>query len=58
MRQFHLFYWQERGHLEEYEMKDLGRPVGAMATQRMPEALDGVSKLCPEELKEIEVQRV
>ncbi|XP_048346921.1 M-phase inducer phosphatase 3 isoform X2 [Sphaerodactylus townsendi] len=44
----------ERGSLEEYEMKDLGSPVAALATQRIREALDGFPELCPEELEEIE----
>ncbi|XP_060096099.1 M-phase inducer phosphatase 3 isoform X2 [Heteronotia binoei] len=44
----------ERGSLEEYEMKDLGSPITVVAAQRMPEALNGFPELCPEELEEIE----
>nr|XP_056718652.1 M-phase inducer phosphatase 3 [Euleptes europaea] len=44
----------ERGSLEEYEMKDLGSPIAAGETQRLPEALDGLPELCPEELGETE----
>lgn len=39
-------------------MKDLGSPITAVATQRMPEASYGFPELCPVELEETEVRKV
>ncbi|XP_061473661.1 M-phase inducer phosphatase 3 isoform X2 [Rhineura floridana] len=44
----------EAGDLEEYEMKDLGSPIAAVAPSGMPEAVDGLPELCPDEQEETE----
>ncbi|XP_053146457.1 M-phase inducer phosphatase 3 isoform X3 [Hemicordylus capensis] len=44
----------EAGGLEEYEMKDLGSPIAATTTQRMPEAVGDFPELCLDEQEETE----
>ncbi|KAF7249812.1 M-phase inducer phosphatase 1-B [Varanus komodoensis] len=44
----------DAGDPEDYEMKDLGSPIAAVASPRIPEALDGFPEPCPCEQEETE----